>query len=385
MDAEAYLNQIATAVPPHERHSHFMESLPHWMGPPEVVDKVRLILAKSQIERRHTVLENPLGPRGSGAFYEYGTFPSTQRRMETYRREALPLASRAVAALPLARHGDLGRVTHLIVTSCTGFYAPGLDIDLIAHFGLSPQTKRSIIGFMGCYAAMSGLRAARETVLGDPEACVLMVNLELCSLHLQETELFDRLVSFLLFADGAAASVISGQRCGLRLDQATSHLSLPDADRMGWIIEDSGFAMTLDSRVPAKIRQFIRRNPASVGLEEGTTAGDYLWAVHPGGRAILDAVQDACQIPDSHMTASRAVLRDFGNMSSATIMFALRSLLESADGQERPGRAIAFGPGLTLEGIEFTRLAVRNSARVAETPGEEWATGAAVAALSQGF
>ena len=349
------LNATATAVPDHERHAVFLESLPHWVKPEAALEKVRQIAEKAAINRRYTVLEHPLGPAGSGAFYEFGGFPTTGERMAVYRREAPRLAGRAVDALT-QKTGSLQGVTHLIVTTCTGFYAPGIDIDLVKHAGLSPQVKRTVIGFMGCYAALTGLRQAGEIVLADPAAQVLMVNVELCSLHLQETEQLDRLVSFCLFADGAAASLITARQTGLRLDQCFSALSLADADRMSWMVEDHGFAMSLDARVPVKIKQFLARAPELTGRCAQAGPGD-LWAIHPGGRLILDALEDHYGLTETQMAASRGVLRDFGNMSSATIMFALARLLEGVEPADREGHALAFGPGLTVEGVDFTRLA----------------------------
>lgn len=349
----AYLNCIATAVPVHEAHSSFVASLPHWIKSQTTLDRLRSIIDKSGIERRYSVLSHPFGPAGSGAFYTYGNFPTTGRRMEMYRQEALPLALRAASKLPAE---EIQKVTHLIITTCTGFYAPGLDVDLVRELALSPRVKRTMLGFMGCFAAATGLRQAREIVLGDPTATVLMVNVELCSLHLQETEVFDRLVSFLLFGDGAAASIISSAPQGMRLDDCYSHLSLEDADRMGWFIEDQGFGMVLDVRVPANIRNFIQRNPEAVGSAGLIEDDQKLWAVHPGGKSIVDAVQNACNLTDAQVANSREVLRNYGNMSSATLMFALQHLMESADEIERTGHAIAFGPGLTLEGMDFTRL-----------------------------
>ncbi len=350
----AHLNSIATAVPPFARQADFESSLPQWVQPEATVEKLRQVIAGAGIEHRYTVLERPFGPPGSGAFYEFGQFPSTQRRMEEYQRAALPLSLQAVAGLPVAA---VAGVTHLLITSCTGFYAPGLDIELVRELKLPGTTKRTVIGFMGCYAAATGLRVAREIVLGDATAKVLMVNVELCSLHLQETQQFDRLVSFVLFSDGAAASIISADPSGLRLDDCYSHLSLADADRMTWTVEDQGFAMTLDVRVPFKIKQFIGRNPTAVGHELLAPNPDKLWAVHPGGKSIVDAVQEVCHLSDAQVEVSRRVLRNHGNMSSATLMFALADILSEADAVERAGHALAFGPGLTLEGVDFTRLA----------------------------
>lgn len=346
----AYLNSVACSVPPTEGQPAFLESLPTWAGPPEVVEKMQKISAGASIESRYTVLQPAFGP---GGFYQPGSFPTTGERMKTYQREAPVLALQAVEALR-RRDDRFDRVTHLIVTSCTGFYAPGLDIDIVRDAGLAPSVQRTLIGFMGCHAGLIGLRNAKQVVEADPEAVVLMVNLELCSLHLQQTERMDRLVSFLLFADGAAASLITSRPDGLRLNACASHLSVADAERMAWHIEDHGFAMTLDARLPARIRQWFRTTEALSGVP-GEPRPEW-WAVHPGGRLILDGVQDACGLTDEQMELSRSVLRRFGNMSSASIMFILQDLMAGACGGGPPsaGRAMAFGPGLTVETLDFT-------------------------------
>jgi alpha-pyrone synthase len=355
----AYLNHVACAVPANEGQKIFTESLPRWVGPPVVTEKLRYIVAGAQIDERYTVLREPFGPQG---FYQPGAFPSTGERMKVYQREAPKLAAAALEKLR-QQAGSLTAVTHLIVTSCTGFYAPGLDIDILREHGLGPNVERTVIGFMGCHAALVGLRNARHIIEADAEAVVLMVNLELCSLHLQQTERMDRLVSFLLFADGCAAALISSRPLGLRIDACSSHLSLADAERMAWHIEDQGFAMTLDARLPARIRQWFR---ACRELSTpGHNPGQMLWAIHPGGRQILDSVQDACGMSDEQMTPSREVLRRFGNMSSASIMFILHDLLQSQlrAAEPQPGRAIAFGPGLTAEVMDFTMLPAAASLR----------------------
>lgn len=366
----AHINQIACAVPPNDQHRAFLDSLPHWIGDPAVVDKLRQVSANSGIRSRYTVLDRTFGPPGSGAFYTWDRFPGTQARMETYRRCAPPLAFEAVRELmsahaaaspeiPLAEMPPV-QPTHLIVTSCTGFYAPSLDIDLVREFGFAPTVKRQLIGFMGCHAGLVGLRAAADIVNADETAVVLVVNLELCSLHLQQTTLMDRLISFLLFADGAAASLVTSRATGLSIDETWSHASLEDAERMAWNIEDQGFAMTLDARLPLRIRQFLAKHAEYNGRpsQAGTgTNPETLWAIHPGGRLILDSVQDACGLTDAQMAASRRVLMEYGNMSSASVLFSLREHLLAAGETPRAGRALAFGPGLTVEGLNFTRLA----------------------------
>jgi predicted naringenin-chalcone synthase len=365
-----YLNEIGTAVPANERQSHFLDSLPAWIPDPAVADKLRVIAKRSGIERRYTVLENAVGPRGSGAFYEIGSFPSTARRMEVYRREAPGLAVKAVRALE-ARGVELAGVTHLVITSCTGFYAPGLDVDLIRRLGLPRNVRRTIVGFMGCYAGITGLRTASDIVRADPEARVLVINLELCSLHLQQDAPIDRLVASLLFSDGCAASLVSTEATGFRLDSFTSHLSLEDADKMQWLVEDQGFAMKLDADIPDRIRSYLAR--ATEIFNQALGDPKALWAIHPGGRAILDAVRAAFALTPEQIAPARRVLASYGNMSSASIMFVFEELLRhTPQNESRPGAAVAFGPGLTIKAMEFTFIPPANPDFVSITePREE--------------
>jgi predicted naringenin-chalcone synthase len=347
----AYLNEIGTAVPPNQCQREFLDSLHSWIPDSAVVDRLQAIAKRSGIECRYTVLEQVVGSRGSGAFYEIGDFPSTARRMEIYRREAPGLALKAVRALE-ARDVDLDSVTHLVITSCTGFYAPGLDVDLIRLLGLPRNVCRTILGFMGCYAGITGLRTASDIVRADPDARVLIVNLELCSLHLQQDAPIDRLVASLLFSDGCAASFVSAEPFGFRLDSFTSHLSLEDADKMQWLVEDQGFAMKLDADIPDRIRDYLGRTEL---FNQAVGNPKALWAIHPGGRAILDAVRTAFALTPEQLAPARRVLANYGNMSSASIMFVFEELLRHTPQNEpRPGAAVAFGPGLTIKSLEFT-------------------------------
>ncbi len=348
----AYLNEIGTAVPAREAHQEFLDSLDAWLPDEAVVNKLRAIAKRSGIEHRHTVLTNPIGYRGSGAFYEIGEFPSTARRMKVYQQESPGLAVKAARSLE-ARGANLASVTHLVITTCTGFYAPGLDVDLIRLLNLPRGVYRTMIGFMGCYAGITGLRAASDIVCANPEARVLMINLELCTLHLQQDAPIDRLVASMLFSDGCAASLISARPEGFRLDSFNSILSLEDADKMSWLVEDQGFAMTLDAAIPDRIRDFLTRDPEM--FEHARRQPRSLWAIHPGGRAILDAVRSAFSLSLEQIAPARRVLAKYGNMSSASVMFVFEELLRHtpANGM-RPGAAVAFGPGLTLEAMEFT-------------------------------
>ncbi len=347
----AYLNEIGTAVPKKDCQPEFLDSLPQWISDPALVDKLRVMAKRSGIEHRYSVLRQTIGGPNSGAFYEIGNFPGTARRMEVYRNEAPGLAVRAIRALE-ARGVELNSVTHLVITSCTGFYAPGLDVDLIRLLGLPRNVRRTIIGFMGCYAGITGLRTASDIVRADPEARVLVVNIELCTLHLQQDAPVDRLVASLLFSDGCAASLVSARPVGFRLDAFSSHLSLEDADKMQWLVEDHGFAMKLDAGVPDRIRDYLSRD---TDFSDTLRNPESLWAIHPGGRAILDAVCSAFSLSPEQIAPARRVLADYGNMSSASIMFVFEKLLRhTPSNSTRPGVGIAFGPGLTIKAMEFT-------------------------------
>jgi predicted naringenin-chalcone synthase len=279
--------------------------------------------------------------------------------MQRYEAEAADLAMQAVKALDL---GAPQSITHLIVASCTGFVAPGLDCLLADVLGLRRGLDRTLIGFMGCSAAIPALRTAAQTVRADPTARVLVVNLELCTLHLQESSDLESVLSFLLFGDGCAAALVSAEPFGLALDDFRSVL-IPDSQGMiTWRIGDHGFLMHLSGQVPARIAQALRQereNPDPKGIlrGEGVQAID-LWAVHAGGRTVLDAVEVGLGLAADMLGASRGVLESFGNMSSATVMFVLERMMRkarlgsAANGYQR-GMAMAFGPGMAAETFRF--------------------------------
>ena len=270
--------------------------------------------------------------------------------MDLFQRDAPQLAVEAIGRLRLG--ADAARVTHLIVTSCTGFSAPGIDLDIVARCGLPGSVERTMIGFMGCYAAINALKLARHVVRSEPAARVLVVNIELCTLHLKETTDLEELLSFCLWGDGCAAALVTGEAAGLRLDSFTALLAPDTRELMSWSVRNDGFDMVLSGRVPAAIHATLAGNRDRV--LGGAAVGDIdLWAVHPGGRSVLDAVDRALDLPAEALGPSRGVLRDNGNMSSATIMFVLERMLAEAPAAGARGCGMAFGPGLTAETMLF--------------------------------
>jgi predicted naringenin-chalcone synthase len=284
--------------------------------------------------------------------YIRGRFPSTGERMRLFEKLAPSLAIEAVTKLDLG--ADARRVSHLIVTSSTGMYAPGIDVELVERLRLNPSVERTMVGFMGCHAALNALKLARHIVRSTPQARVLVVNLELCSLHLQESTNLEQLLSFLVFADGCAASLVSAEPAGLALDRFHAAL-VPDTQRLiTWQVGDRGFDLFLSGRVPVAITRGL--GGAAGAILDGVAADaiDH-WAVHPDGRTVLDAVEQGLGLAPTALAASRDVLDRFGNMSSATLLFVLASVLANAAAGER-GCALAFGPGLTAETLLFHRV-----------------------------
>ena len=353
----AYLNRIATAVPDHDVHEAFVAFADTLLTDRRSQVLFRRMAERSQIEHRFSTVEpRPLSANASldtDGFYRRGAFPSTAERMQRFEEKAPALALKAANSLGLSPE-ERKEITHVIVTTCTGFAAPGLDLQLVDGLGLQTTVERTVVGFMGCYAAINALKLARHAVRSEPEAKVLVVSLELCTLHLQETSNLEQVLSFLVFGDGCAAALVSGEATGLELESFHAEMVPAAAEQITWNIRDHGFDMYLSGQVPGSIRHALADSQGRI-LREARAEDFGLWAIHPGGRTVLDAVEAAFALPASALAASREVLRQFGNMSSATVLFVLKSLLDQPQQKGARGCAMAFGPGLTAETMLFSQ------------------------------
>jgi predicted naringenin-chalcone synthase len=349
----AYINRIATAVPEHDVHTAFVRFARTLLD-----DRRRRLFDRmadrSQISHRWSSLTPALEPEGAsvdaGGFFTRGNFPSTADRMRRYEAAAPALAERAVRNLDL-NDDALRAVTHVIITTCTGFSAPGLDLELVERCGLHPSVERTVVGFMGCYAAINALKLSRHIVRSEPKARVLILSLELCTLHLQETDDLEQVLSFLVFGDGAAASLVTSDPIGIALDRFHAVLVPQTTGLITWHIRELGFDMFLSGQVPGAIGAGLKLKAHEILTGEHPESID-LWAVHPGGRSVLDAVEGALALGPDALSTSRSILERYGNMSSATIMFVLKRMLEPDHPRGR-GCAMAFGPGLTAETMLF--------------------------------
>lgn len=305
-------------------------------------------------------------------FYDQATGlllnPSTKVRNEIFGREATKLfveaARSAVEACPELNLPD---ITHLVTVSCTGFFNPGPDYKIVRELGLDPAVQRYHLGFMGCYAAFPALRAAKLFCEADPNAVVLVVCAELCSLHVRTSNDPDTIMGSALFADGAAAAVVTArpgtkENALLQLDHFETVLTPVGEDSMAWNIGDHGFEMVLGNYVPhiiddhivGALEPLLAREPELAALPYSDIRH---WAIHPGGRSILDKVESRLGLTAEQLVPAREILRNYGNMSSATVLFVIKHILEQdpEPGDERIC-SMAFGPGLTVETALFTKL-----------------------------
>ncbi len=349
----ASILSLATAVPAHRltAEAALALALRHAGTDDRARRRLKAIHRHSTVEERRVVLGEDASPNGCGRFYREDA-PTTGERLARYSREAGPLAlSAARPALDRARLAPRA-VTHLVTVSCTGFDSPGVDLDLVCGLGLPAGVRRLHVGFMGCHGLLNGLMAASAMATADSAARVLVVAVELCSLHFQYGDHPERSTANALFADGAAAMVVGrdGTLGPLRVRSGFSQVLTGTSDLMSWRIGDAGFVMGLSAEVPKRLREVLggalAEGLGECGLHPGDVAG---WAVHPGGPRILDAVRDALNLGEQQLAASRAVLRECGNMSSPTVAFVLERLL--AGGCEGPVVALAFGPGLAMEAL----------------------------------
>lgn len=346
MPVTSYLQQIATATPPHDVHRAFID----WATAQLASDRERALFARmaerAGIDHRMSIL--PPAPGGgtqteAGGFYG-DDWPGTARRMQLYAEHAPTLAAQAARKL-----GPLDSVTHLVVASCTGFVAPGIDQLLARELGLADDVERTLIGFMGCYAAVTALKTAHHIVRSQPDAQVLVITVELSTLHLQRETALEPLLAMLLFADGAAAALVSANPAGIAIETPFAR-ALPDSgDLITWTVGDTGFAMGLSGEVPARIAAALGGDAMRALVPD--PAGIDSWAVHAGGRSVLDAVEHGFALTGDALAHSRAVLRDHGNMSSSTLMFVLERVLGGPPIES--GIALAFGPGLAVEGFRY--------------------------------
>ena len=320
--------------------------------------KLSFLYRKSGIEMRHSVLmdfekEHPSEFTFFPTNKELSPFPGTKSRMEVFTKTAPQLAFEAskncLDKVGLASD----EITHLILVSCTGMVAPGVELELMSLLNLPETVERYCIHFMGCYAAFTGIKLADKIIKAEPDANVLLVSVELCTLHFQKEYVEDNILANSLFADGAAAALLTASDSGLKIKSYLSQVIREGEKDMAWGIGDFGFEMKLSKYIPSLLDEGITK---LISLFEKKFSLSQIkhFAIHPGGRQILSKVQEAFGLnPDVNKHALE-VLRRFGNMSSATILFVLERMLHDS-AVEGDILSLGFGPGLTLETLHLEK------------------------------
>ncbi len=354
----AYITSIGKANPAHKiSQKEIYKFMSEYMSLQEYQKRELEILYRATgIGDRYSVLSDYAKRLGDFEFYpndeNLEPFPAIDKRMKVYKKEALPLAISAIK--DCTSDTDF---THLVVVSCTGMYAPGLDLEITQKLGLSNSIKRSSLNFMGCYAAINALKIAQQACDADANAKVLVVCLELCTLHFQKGNSADNLLANALFSDGAAAVVVEPNRTNsINLEIVNFHCDIePEGNNdMTWQIGNFGFEMALSSYVPDIIKSGVNsltnKLLASYNLGKDDIA---YYAVHPGGKKILQVVQSELELSQSDVSYARSVLKKYGNMSSPTVLFVLKSIYDDLKSQDKDNHILsfAFGPGLTMESM----------------------------------
>lgn len=371
----SYILNIATAVPEFKiEKEDFTRFYLQSFNPDEtkqLTKKMNFLASKTKINARYSCVPDYKG--NECELYTNGDFkPSVEKRMELYKNKALSLASKAIDKLMRQTTIQPRDFTHLITVSCTGLMAPGLELMLAEQYGLE-HTEKSAVNFLGCYAALKALKQAHYIALSNPNACILIVSVELCSLHFYPSDVNEDIIANLLFADGAAAVIVCGNKneqvknkVVLQIDNIGSATVPNTASLMKWDITATAFRMYLSSKVVDAIKGNIHDVVANfLGNEISET--DY-WAIHPGGVKIVEAVQESLHLTEDNVADSMSIMQQYGNMSSPTILFILNSIFNKIKNAEQTESkkifSCAFGPGLNIEMVSFSSVHTSHSKKL---------------------
>jgi alpha-pyrone synthase len=360
---KSYISSIGIATPeycfPQIDLSQFMAEAAEMNS--EERKRLLALYRASGIQKRYSVIPDFGKIKGEYEFFpntkDMEPFPSISQRMQLYEKKALPLAIKAIEDAFSKTSLKKEQITHIVTVSCTGMYAPGIDIEIIEQLGLSKNIERTCINYMGCYAAFNALKVANAICKANQEANVLVVCVELCTIHYQKHKNWDLILSNAIFGDGAAAAIIQGEKpdgTSLQLQSFFCDLASEGKKDMAWHITDNGFEMTLSSYVPQLIKKGINSLTKSLLHHINLDLQDIdYFAIHPGGKRILEVIEEELSIPKEKNSHAYHILKEYGNMSSATVLFVLHNIFQTLKKEDKRKNILsfAFGPGLTLESM----------------------------------
>ena len=355
------ITSIATSVPSYRHDQKDILSFMQNVYAMNEVDKRKLkfLYHQSAINTRYSVLPDYSLNAGDWEFYPASEnlepFPNLELRMKWFNKTAPALTVEAIEKC-IENKITKEEITHLITVSCTGISAPGLDLQVMEAMELPPDIFRTSINFMGCYAAIHGLKLADAFCTSDKNAKVVVVCTELCTLHFQKENTMDNIASSLLFGDGCAAVLVTSndnKEEGLRMNNFYSEVAFKGKEDMSWELSSSGFLMTLSGYVPDLIEEdFNKLLTNALGYSKLNKEDISHWCIHPGGKRILTSIEKSIDVKSECLQHSYNVLKNYGNMSSPTILFVLKEIMDSLKEKRNKKTNVfgaAFGPGLTLE------------------------------------
>lgn len=358
----SYITAIEVAVPDHCHTQDAMTSFyENSTDDLSLRRKIRAIASKAEIETRYSVLSDFSDTPDQYNFFAKNRSlepePTLTQRMACFRTEALQLSLKAIRKIENL-DAIKNSITHIITVTCTGLFTPGLDVEIINELALKPSTQRSSVNFMGCNAAILALNSANSICKSTPDSKVLIVCVELCTIHFQKNYSNDYILSSALFGDGCAVVLVESNDSdmkfykGLQITSFNSLLIHKGYQEMAWQITEKGFIMNLTSYVSEIINGSMKEFLAGISLAKASITN---WAIHPGGKKILDDFSEALNIDKTALYQSYDVLRKHGNMSSATVLFVLKQVIESNANPEKNETifSAAFGPGLSVETMQL--------------------------------
>lgn len=352
---------IATGVPPHKHRQEDIFNFADTIYSKDETDsrKLKFLYRHSGIETRYSVLPDYSTLAEDRQFYskskDLEPFPDLEKRMQWFANNAAMLSVKTIRDC-IAGKIESNEITHLITVSCTGMSAPGVDLEIMEAMGLPGNIFRTSVNFMGCYAAIHALKMADALCSNNVNANVVIVCIELCTLHFQKENSIDNITSTLLFADGCAAVLVKHNNVaekGLLIKNFFSDVAFKGKKDMSWQLSSKGFLMTLTGYVSDLVKEDfdILLNKA---LKDANIKKEAIshWCIHPGGKKILEAIQQSTGLKEQDLQYSYDVLKEYGNMSSPTVLFVLQKILQELQNNEQQQATIfgaAFGPGLTME------------------------------------
>lgn len=351
---------IATNVPQYRHDQHDICVFADKIYCNDAIEsrKYRFLYNHSGIETRYSVIPDYHSSVEEREFFpkteDLEPFPAMEKRMQWYASKSVDLSVKTVEH---CIEGKINKeeITHLITVSCTGMSAPGLDLEIMEVMDLPSNIFRTSVNFMGCYAAIHALKLADALCRSSEKANVIIVCTELCTLHFQKENTMDNITSTILFGDGCAAVLVQKNEApqkGIRLNSFYSQVAFKGKSDMAWALSSNGFLLTLSGYVPDLVKEDFDKLVSKALLENGIAKDDIThWCIHPGGRKILEAIEKSISLPADSLRYSYDVLKNYGNMSSPTILFVLQKILVELEQEQKPSRIFgaAFGPGLTME------------------------------------